>query len=104
MQIGLLQTSFCPFQTDMEEGIIRWEFGRPYLIAHGEDGHCVHLDRIRTNSRCTCTAQSHAGGLICRNNEKWRVWVDYKNNILNSELMERIDRDNSGIYFMYKYK
>jgi len=29
----------------VEEGVIRWEFGRPYLIAHGAVGYCVHLDR-----------------------------------------------------------
>jgi len=36
---------------DVEEGVIRWEFGRPYLIAHGADGYCVHLDR--ESYRCT---------------------------------------------------
>jgi hypothetical protein len=29
----------------VEEGDIGWEFGRPYLIAHGADGYCVHPDR-----------------------------------------------------------
>ncbi|MCD4797504.1 MAG: hypothetical protein K8R19_00645 [Methanosarcinales archaeon] len=35
---------------DVEEGVIRWEFGRPYLIAHDDDGYYVHLDR--ENYRC----------------------------------------------------
>lgn len=28
---------FALSRQDVEEGIIRWEFGRPYLIAHGSD-------------------------------------------------------------------
>ncbi|MBE0523839.1 MAG: hypothetical protein IBX40_05850 [Methanosarcinales archaeon] len=36
---------FALFKQEVEEGLIRWEFGRPYLIAHGDDGYCVDLDR-----------------------------------------------------------
>lgn len=36
---------FALSKQDVEEGIIRWDFGIPYLIAHDEDGYCVHLDR-----------------------------------------------------------
>ena len=36
---------FALSRQDVEEGIIRWEFGRPYLIAHGDDGYCAHMDR-----------------------------------------------------------
>lgn len=36
---------FALSKQDVEEGIIRWEFGRQYLIAHGDDGYCVRLDR-----------------------------------------------------------
>ncbi len=28
---------------DVDEGLIRWEFGRPCLIAHGADGYCVQF-------------------------------------------------------------
>ncbi len=30
---------FALSRQDVDEGIIRWEFGRPYMIAHGEDGY-----------------------------------------------------------------
>lgn len=36
---------FALSKQDVEERIIRWNFGRPYLIAHNADGYCVHLDR-----------------------------------------------------------
>jgi hypothetical protein len=37
-------------------------------------------------------------GFDCRNNKTWHVWDDYEKKILNPELEERIDRDNSKIY------
>ncbi len=64
---------FALSRQDVEEGIIRWEFGRPYLIAHGDDGYCVHLDR-RTYR---CTVREHhpvpCRGFDCRDNGKWLV-------------------------------
>lgn len=89
---------FALSKQDVEEGIIRWEFGRPYLIAHGGDGYCVHLDR----NTYKCTVREHrtvpCRGFDCRNNERWHVWVNYEKKILNPELEERIDRDNIKIY------
>ncbi len=89
---------FALSKQDVEEGIIRWEFGRPYLIAHGDDGYCVHLDR----NTYRCTVREHrtvpCRGFDCRANEKWHVWVDYEKRILNPELEKQIDRDNCEIY------
>jgi Fe-S-cluster containining protein len=92
---------FALSKQDVEEGIIRWEFGRPYLIAHGDDGYCVHMDR----NTCKCTVREHrtvpCRGFDCKDNEKWHVWLDYEKKILNPELGERIDRDNCKIYAPY---
>ncbi|WP_440956055.1 YkgJ family cysteine cluster protein [Methanosarcina sp. Mfa9] len=89
---------FALSKQDVEEGIIRWEFGRPYLIAHGDDGYCVHLDR----KTYKCTVRDHrtvpCRGFDCRNNKTWHVWDDYEKKILNPELEKRIDRDNIKIY------
>jgi Fe-S-cluster containining protein len=89
---------FALSRQDVEEGIIRWEFGRPYLIAHGDDGYCVHLDR----NTYKCTVREHrtvpCRGFDCRNNKQWHVWEDYEKKILNPELEERIDNDNRKIY------
>lgn len=88
---------FALSKQDVEEGIVRWEFGRPYLIAHGDDGYCVHLDR----DTYKCTVREHrtvpCRGSDCRNYKKWNVWDDYEK-ILNPELEERIDSDNIKIY------
>lgn len=80
---------FALSRQDVEEGIIRWEFGRPYLIAHGGDGYCIHLDR----NICQCTACEYRS-VPCRefdykDNEKWQVWMDYEKNIINHELVKR---------------
>lgn len=80
---------FALSRQDVEEGIIRWEFGRPYLIAHGEDGYCVHLDR----ETYRCSVYQHrtvpCRGFDCRDNERWQVWLDYEKKVINPELMEK---------------
>jgi hypothetical protein len=41
-------------------------------------------------------------GFDCWDNEKWHVWLDYEKKILNSELVEKIEQDNSKIYSIHK--
>lgn len=90
---------FALSRQDVEEGIIRWEFGRPYLIAHDADGYCVHLDRrtyqcpVHENRPVPCR------GFDCKDNEKWKVWLDYQKKIINPELIEHINQGNEKIYF-----
>jgi Fe-S-cluster containining protein len=89
---------FALSRQDVEEGVINWEFKRPYLIAHDADGYCVHLDRetfscsVRENRPVPCR------GFDCRNNEKWKVWVDYDAKIINTDLVEQITKSNDSIY------
>ena len=89
---------FALSKQDVEEGIIRWEFGRPYLIAHSPDGYCVHLDR----ERFTCTVREHrtvpCRGFDCQDNEKWKVWLDYEKKVINPELMVKIEKEICSIY------
>jgi len=89
---------FALSRQDVEEGIINWEFGRPYLIAHGEDGYCVHLDR----EDYRCTVWEHrpvpCRGFDCRDNEKWKVWLDYDKGVINTELMDRVDEEVRDVY------
>jgi len=89
---------FALSKQDVEEGIIRWEFSRPYLIAHDDDGYCVHLDR----ETYKCTVREHrtvpCRGFDCKNNEKWKVWQDYEKGIINPELAEKIEKEIGEIY------
>lgn len=89
---------FALSRQDVEERIIHWEFGRPYLISHGADGYCTHLDR----ETLLCTIREHRSvacrGFDCRDNERWKVWLDYDNMIINPELMDKVEKDNLRIY------
>jgi Fe-S-cluster containining protein len=83
---------------DVEEGVIRWEFGRPYLIAHDGDGYCVHLDRKAY--QCTVYDQRPVPcrGFDCQENKKWQVWLDYEKRVMNPELSECLVHTNSTLY------
>ena len=80
---------FALSKQDVEERIIRWDFSRPYVIAHDEDGYCVHLNR----ETCRCTVHDHrpvpCRGFDCQNNEKWQIWLDFKNKVINSQILEQ---------------
>lgn len=89
---------FALSRQDVEEGIVKWEFARPYLINHDPDGYCCHLDR--ETYRCTVHENRPlpCRGFDCEDNEKWQVWVDYEKRVVNHELMERINESNEKIY------
>lgn len=89
---------FALSRQDVEEGIIRWEFGRPYLIAHEDDGYCIHMDR--NTYKCTVREQRTVPckGFDCKDNEKWKIWIDYDKRMINPELTEKVDKENGDIY------
>ena len=90
----MLQDPLRPVQQDVEEGVVRWEFGRPYLMAHDAEGYCVHLDR----EAYRCTAYDHrpvpCRGFNCSNGDKWKVWLEYEGLIMNPEFEEQIVESN----------
>jgi Fe-S-cluster containining protein len=89
---------FALSKQDVKEGIVRWEFARPYLIAHGDDGYCVHMDR----STYKCTVREHrplpCRGFGCQDNERWNVWTDYDKMILDPGFIEEIKKSVSKMY------
>jgi hypothetical protein len=55
-RIHICHAACCRFdlalsKQDIEEGIVKWELGKPYLIARNADGYCRHFDK--TTSLCT---------------------------------------------------
>jgi len=85
-RVHLCKAACCrlPFalsRQDVQEGIVRWDLGQPYLIDQATDGYCTHLDR-RTFG---CTIYAHrpvpCRGYDCRNDK--RVWLDFENRIVN---------------------
>jgi Fe-S-cluster containining protein len=64
---------------DLDEGVVRWDYGNPYWIRQGTDGYCVHLDR-----------EKHVCGVyekrpyVCRRYEcsrDKRIWIDFEQRI-----------------------
>ena len=80
-RVHLCEGRCCTFKfyltkQDLDEGVVRWDYGNPYWIRQGPDGYCVHFDW-----------ETHGCGVyerrpyICRRfdcrNDK-RLWVDYE--------------------------
>ena len=92
-RIHLCKGSCCrlPFalsKQDVREGIVHWELGQPYVIEHGADGYCTHMD---CHTRA-CTIYAHrpapCRGYDCRSDQ--RIWLDFAQMIPNPAL-ERSD-------------
>lgn len=71
---------------DIEEGMIKWDLGKPYLIAKGTDGYCQHFDR-----QCLgCSVHAHrplpCRAYDCRNDT--RIWLDFEHKVVNPKLHE----------------
>lgn len=85
-RIALCKAACCrlPFalsKEDVEEGVIRWDLGRPYVIQHEPDGYCTHLDRQTLACGAYCQRPIPCRGYDCRNDK--RIWLDFDNRVVN---------------------
>ena len=71
---------------DVEEGVLRWDLGRPYIIAHGPDGFCVHLDRAQRCCSIYAQRPIPCRGYDCSRDA--RIWLDFENKVLNPRIEE----------------
>lgn len=64
---------------DLDEGVIQWDHGRPYLIRHGANGACVHQ---KADGGCGAYTHRPAPCRIydCRKDK--RIWADYDARVL----------------------
>jgi hypothetical protein len=72
--------TFALSSADLDEGVVRWDYGQPYLIRQrASDGYCVHNDP--TTRGCGVHAQRPrtCRTYDCRNDK--RVWIDYAQRI-----------------------
>ena len=76
---------------DLEEGIVEWDFGRPYMIARDDnDDYCRHLDH------CThqCSVWDHrpipCRGYDCRKDT--RIWLDFDKKIFNPDFDKLLEQ------------
>jgi hypothetical protein len=102
-RLSICKSICCKFpfalsRQDVEEGIIRSEFGRPYLIALGDDGYCMYLDR---DTSCYTDHQHRPvprRSFDCRNSERWHVRKDYEKIAPNDELNRQFSEGNGRLY------
>ncbi len=70
---------------DLEEGVMRWDLGEPYLNRLGPDGRCVHQDRETFG----CTIYEHRPSVCriysCRDDA--RIWLDFDGYVINPDLI-----------------
>jgi Fe-S-cluster containining protein len=63
---------------DLEEGVVRWDYGRPYWNRRRADGYCVH-----NQAGGACEVYEHRPRTCrtydCRDDR--RIWKDYENRI-----------------------
>lgn len=78
---------------DLDEGVIRWDYGQPYLIRQrASDGYCVH------NSPETggCTVHQYRPRVCrvydCRSDD--RVWLDFEKKIVAPPIRNPANRNN----------
>lgn len=89
---------FALSRQDVEEGVVRWEFGRPYLIAHGNDGYCVHLDRKTYQCAIYDQRPVPCRGFDCRENKQWPVWTDFNNKRMNNKFTLQVSKSCEKMY------
>src|SRR5437588_758017 len=76
--------SFALTVQDLEEGAVKWELGRPYMVRRDADGYCHHLEREQ--KRCGVYEQRP---IVCRSydcRKDKRIWADFENRIVSPDL------------------
>jgi hypothetical protein len=71
---------------DVREGVVEWELGQPYMIAHAADGYCVHMDRETRRCGVYCQRPIPCRGYDCRKDR--RIWLDFENGVVNPQIDE----------------
>jgi hypothetical protein len=90
--------TFALSTKDLDEGVIRWDYGQPYLIRQREtDGYCVHNDP--TSRGCTVHAFRPRVCRLYDCRKDSRVWIDYDKRIPAPHFEGKFDDKGSGSSF-----
>jgi hypothetical protein len=77
---------FALSKQDVQEGIVTWDLGQPYMNARDAEGYCTHLDKCSGR----CTVYTHrpipCRGYDCRKDE--RIWIDFEKKVVNPRVAE----------------
>lgn len=77
---------FALSKQDVQEGVVKWDLGQPYMNARDTEGYCVHLDKC--SGHCIVYAQRPipCRGYDCRKDE--RIWLDFERRVINPRVTE----------------
>jgi hypothetical protein len=75
---------FALSKQDVEEGIVRWDFSAPYVIARRPDGYCQHLDREKKCCSVYGQRPVPCRGYDCSKDK--RIWLDFENYVINPRI------------------
>lgn len=75
---------FALSKQDVEEGVVRWDFSRPYVIAHGPDGYCQHLDAEKKCCSVYGQRPVPCRGYDCSKDK--RIWLDFEHHVINPRI------------------
>jgi len=66
---------------EVEQGVVKWDIGHPYIIRQSSNGYCAHNDEFSGG----CMVYEHRPGLCrrysCRGDD--RIWKDFDGMVLN---------------------
>ena len=75
---------FALSKQDIYEGIVKWNLGHPYMIAHEKDSYCTHIERGTCRCRVRETRPLPCRGYDCRDDN--RIWLDFENKVVNPNI------------------
>lgn len=88
-RVHLCRASCCRLRfalsvQDVEEGSVKWDLGRPYMIRQGFDGYCHHFERQTQGCGIYNSRPVVCRGYDCRDDK--RIWLDFEKKIINPDL------------------
>ena len=71
---------FCLSTQDLDEGIVRWEYGRPYRNQRRPDTYCVHNQPETSGCEVYEHRPAPCRSFDCRNDP--RIWLDFEKRLV----------------------
>lgn len=92
--------SFALTVQDLEEGRVRWDLGRPYMIRHDADGYCHHVERETKRCQIYDSRPVVCRGYDCRKDK--RIWADFENRVVSPDLENLFPQQAAGGQALYQ--
>ncbi len=89
--LPICQAACCRFDVvlstqDLDEGVLRWDYGRPYLLRRADDGWCAHHDRATGACRVHGQRPAVCREYSCRDDP--RIWADFERRVLAAPIAQ----------------